>query len=73
MLFETQPEDENQGETPESQDFPVVFAQVHHHWSAKGGEVCCTICPNPHGFSLPPGWHLTGVEDDGTPVLDKVW
>jgi hypothetical protein len=66
------PED-NQGETPEAFETPVVFTQLHHHWRARGNEVCCTICPNPHGFSLPPGTHLTGVEDDGTPIIATVW
>ena len=64
---------EDRGETPEQIDHPLVFTQLHHHWQSKGSEVCCTICPNPHGFSLPPGWHMTGVDDEGFPEVIQVW
>lgn len=73
MTSETPREDNYTGETPEEKDFPVIFTQVRHSWKSKGNEVTCVICPNPHGVSLPPGWHLTGVDDEGMPELTQVW
>lgn len=43
-----------------------------HSWRQRGTEVYCESCPFHHAFYLPPGNILTGIDDDGNPIVSKI-
>jgi hypothetical protein len=43
-----------------------------HAWVQRGIEISCTICPNHHGFYVPPDIILKGVDAEGRAILDKI-
>lgn len=66
-------EDEPQGEEAEVVEAEVVFPQQEHHWKSRGQHVFCVSCSHSHGFDLPIGYHMTGIEPNGTPRIEKVF
>lgn len=43
-----------------------------HSWIQRGIEISCNICPNHHGFFVTPDIMLTGIDENGNPILDKI-
>ena len=74
MPYEQPLKDEYTGETPEETSYPLQFPrESKHDWVSQGNQVACRSCANPHGFQLPPGMHMTGLNSDGNPIVAKVW
>jgi hypothetical protein len=48
--------------------FPV---NMSHVWTQIGQELICQTCMNQHAILLPIGTYFVGVEQDGTPILEK--
>lgn len=42
-----------------------------HNWRQQGTMISCTSCPLPHGFSVPPGVFLIGIDENHQPILEK--
>lgn len=74
--------DPNQPETVEidldqlnraREEMAKAMLKTAHNWRQSGTLISCTSCPFGHGFAVVPGIHLTGVDDDGKPILTKVF
>lgn len=60
-------------ETPLSEVVEALKPNMRGHgWRQRGTEVYCTTCPFEHGFTVPPGTQLVGVDDTG-PKFKKVY
>lgn len=44
-----------------------------HNWRQQGIEVFCTSCPFRHGFYVQPGTFVKGTDEEGKPILDKMF
>lgn len=45
---------------------------TRHEWRMKGrGKLTCTSCPVKHTSYIPMNKILTGISDDGTPILQN--
>lgn len=44
-----------------------------HNWKQDGMMINCTSCKFPHGFGVTPGYMLQGVDDQGKPILKKLF
>lgn len=43
-----------------------------HSWRQSGTVIHCESCPFDHAFYVDPGVLLTGIDEEGNPILDKV-
>lgn len=50
-----------------------ALARTAHNWLQSGTMVSCSSCPFGHGFGVPPGTQLIGIDDTGKPILKKAW
>lgn len=44
-----------------------------HSWIQRGTEITCESCPFKHGFYVEPGNILKSIDEDGNPVIDKIF
>lgn len=44
----------------------------NHNWTQRGIAIECTLCPNHHGFFVPPDVLLKGIDEGGRPILEKI-
>lgn len=43
-----------------------------HRWRQRGHTVHCDSCDIPHGFTVDPDKHLTGIDANGYPVISTI-
>lgn len=43
-----------------------------HRWRQHGHTVECDSCDVPHGFTVDPDKHLTGIDANGYPVISTI-
>lgn len=44
-----------------------------HNWTQSGTLISCTSCPFGHGFAVPPGNELVGIDEKNQPIIKKRW
>ena len=42
-----------------------------HKWIQRGTHICCDSCQTPHGFYVNVEDMLTGINEDGSPIITK--
>jgi cytochrome c1 len=44
-----------------------------HSWIQRGTEIICESCPFKHGFYVEPEKRLVGIDENGNPIIDKIF
>lgn len=43
-----------------------------HAWRQMGNMIECSSCPFAHGFALEPGHLMTGINENGFPIIETL-
>lgn len=46
--------------------------KTNHRWRQRGFTVHCDTCPTPHGFHVNHNEHLTGIDAQAMPIIEKI-
>jgi hypothetical protein len=65
-------EDAEGNQTEQEHQISRSEVPTRHSWRQRGAYLICDSCPNEHGTWVGSKYRLTGVDDDGQPILTEV-